>query len=174
MTIDLTSSSLDYAFTELGLSTDGVAALLPTLDAAPDWPTAIQEIVSLPQVQAQDVRVMQMFDAAIGHVPTFETLGSVVSSNLTALQLATDLVSSQAFANLYNGGALMDPNAPVSHDPVTALFINALGHAPTPATLAGFDGMTNEQAFLAFAASDTVTGRSRRSSRPASRTLCIC
>jgi hypothetical protein len=40
---------------------------------------------------------------------------------------------------------------------VEALFIRDLGHAPSEATLAGFNGMTNSQAFLAFATSNTVT-----------------
>ena len=36
-------------------------------------------------------------------------------------------------------------------------YTSAGGHAPSEATLAGFNGMTNSQAFLAFATSNTVT-----------------
>jgi hypothetical protein len=81
----------------------------------------------------------------------------MVESNLTEPQLATAIVSSQAFANVDNGGVLLDPNAQVSDELVEALFIRDLGHAPSEATLAGFNGMTNSQAFLAFATSNTVT-----------------
>lgn len=41
------------------------------------------------------------------------------------------------------------------HSPLS--IIRELGHAPSVATLNGFQGLTNVQAFEAFAMSDTVT-----------------
>ncbi len=83
----------------------------------------------------------------------------MVRSNLTAPELATAIVSSQAFANVNNGGVLLDPTAPISTGLVDALFTHALGHAPSAATLAGFEGMTNAQALLEFSTSATVTNQ---------------
>ena len=105
----------------------------------------------------QVIPVAQMFDAALGYFPADPTLVAMVKSSLTEPQLATAIVSSQAFANVNNGGVLLDPNAAVSDSLVEALFIRDLGHVPSAATLAGFNGMTNAQAFLAFATSDAVT-----------------
>ena len=112
---------------------------------------AAQVISELPEVQSQVVPVAQMFDVALGYFPLQKTLASMVASDLTESQLATALVSSQAFANVNNGGVLLDPNQPVSAGLVDALFINTLGHPPSVATLDGFEGLTNAQAFLAFA-----------------------
>jgi hypothetical protein len=60
------------------------------------------------------------------------------------------------FANTNNGGVLVNPNAPASPNIVDSLFMNTLGHLPTQSTLAGYGGLTNEQALVAFATSDTV------------------
>lgn len=104
-----------------------------------------------------DAFVGQMFNAALGHLPTWTTLSSMVSSGLTDVQLAIAIVSSQAFADTNNGGIPVDPNGPVNSSVVDSLFQHTLGHLPTQATLEGFEGMTNEQAFYAFATSDTVS-----------------
>jgi len=56
-----------------------------------------------------------------------------------------------------NGGLLVAPNAPAAASVIDSLFTNTLGHLPTAATLAGFEGLTNEQAFSAFVTSDTVS-----------------
>jgi hypothetical protein len=116
-----------------------------------------EDIAELPQVQTEVVPVLQMFDAAFGYMPLQPTLSSMVSSNLTETSLASALVSSQTFANLYNEGVALDPNAPASDDLIEALFIRDLGHAPSVATLAGFDGLSNAQAFLEIATSDAVS-----------------
>ena len=164
---------VDEAFAALGLGPPGAAELTaiesingpiefvgysqagqqfeyPVLPATPI-------IAELPEVQAQVVPVAQMFDAALGYFPADPTLVAMVKSSLTEPQLATAIVSSQAFANVNNGGVLLDPNAAVSDSLVEALFIRDLGHVPSAATLAGFNGMTNAQAFLAFVTSDAVT-----------------
>jgi hypothetical protein len=104
-----------------------------------------------------DAIVAQMFDAALGHLPTWATLTGMMSSGLSDVQLAEAIVSSQAFAETNNGGALVDPNASAAPGIIDHLFMTTLGHLPTASTLAGFEGMTNEQAFYAFATSDTVS-----------------
>lgn len=101
--------------------------------------------------------IVQMFEVGLGHAPSVTTLTSMNATNLTDAQLAAAFVSSQAFANVNNGGALLNPNAPASPTVVDDLFQNNLGHLPTAATLSGFEGLTNAQAFLAFALSDTAS-----------------
>jgi hypothetical protein len=101
--------------------------------------------------------IVQMFEAGLGHTPSAATLTSMNASNLNEAQLAAAFVSSQAFANVNNGGVLLNPDAPASPIVVDSLFQNTLGHFPTAATLAGFEGLTNAQAFWAFALSDTVS-----------------
>ncbi len=150
---------VDEGFAALGLSPSPaeVTALTSIGNTVQSFYTAVSDIVSLPEVQTEVVPVVQMFEAALGHGPTSATLASMVESNLTESQLASAVVSSQTFANVNNGGVLLNPNAPASASLIDVLFINDLGHPPSVATLAGFDGMTNEQAFLAFATSATVT-----------------
>lgn len=98
-----------------------------------------------------------MFDVALGHAPTQATLASMVSSQLTEPQLASAFVSSQAFANVNNGGVLLNSNSLVTPEIVDALFIEGLGHPPTVSTLDSFNGLTVAQAFLAFVTSQTTS-----------------
>jgi hypothetical protein len=114
-------------------------------------------IAELPEVQAQVVPVVQMFDLATGHMPIGQTLSDMVSSGLTQPQLAYALVASSTFADFYNGGVAVNPNAPVTSSLVDTMFLVGLGHTPKAATEQGFAGLTNAQAFLAFDTSDTVT-----------------
>jgi hypothetical protein len=99
--------------------------------------------------------VVQMFETGLGHNPTATTLTSMSASGLTEPQLAAAFVSSQAFADVNNDGVLVDPGAPASVTVIDNLFQHKLGHPPTKATLAGFNGLTNEQAFLAIVTSDS-------------------
>lgn len=67
------------------------------------------------------------------------------------------LVASQTYAETNNGGAMVNPNGPEIPGVVESLFQHTLGHLPSAATLGAFAGMTNAQAFEAFATSSTVT-----------------
>ena len=154
--MSLTQVQVDENFAALGLSAPSPAELF-AIEAIPDTFVAEQIIIDLPQVQLEVLPVAQMFYLATDHGATSATLSSMVQSILTEPQLAAALVSSEAFANVNNGGVLVDPNAPVSADLIEALFIRDLGHPPSEATLAGFEGMSNVQAFLAFSTSETVT-----------------
>jgi polysaccharide biosynthesis protein PslG len=93
--------------------------------------------------------ILQMFELALGYFPSAATLASMVQTGLSVPQLAAAFVASQAFANIYNGGTLLNPNAPVTAAIVEALYSEGLGHAPTPATLNGWltSGLTIAQAF---------------------------
>jgi hypothetical protein len=101
--------------------------------------------------------ILQMFDLSLGHFPSAATLASMVSSDLTVTQLSAAVVGSQAFANIYNGGSLLNPNAPVSSSIVETLYTEALGHAPTQATLAQWldSGLSIAQAFDAMVTSQS-------------------
>jgi hypothetical protein len=101
--------------------------------------------------------ILQMFDLAFGYFPTASTLSSMASSDLTVTQLSEAVVASQSFANIYNGGTLLDPDAPVTAAIVEALYTQALGHAPTQSTLAQWldSGLSIEQAFEAMVTSQS-------------------
>ena len=101
--------------------------------------------------------ILQMFELAFGHFPTASTLASMVSSELTVTQLSEAVVASQIFANVFNGGTLLNPNAPVTADIVETLYTEALGHAPTPSTLAQWlnSGLSIAQAFDAMVTSQS-------------------
>jgi hypothetical protein len=101
--------------------------------------------------------ILQMFELAFGHLPTAATLASMVSSDLTVTQLSEAVVASQTFANVYNGGTLLNPDAPVTAGIVEALYTQALGHTPTQSTLDQWldSGLSIEQAFDAMVTSQS-------------------
>ena len=101
--------------------------------------------------------ILQMFELAFGHFPTASTLASMVSSELTVTQLSEAVVASQTFANVFNGGALLNPNAPVTAGIVETLYTEALGHAPTQSTLTQWlnSGLSIAQAFDAMVTSQS-------------------
>ncbi len=154
--MSFTQNQIDSAFSALGLALPS-AAELTALEGVSDYYQAVQTIVALPEVQTEVVPIVQMFDVALGHAPDQATLASMVSSQLTEPQLTAAFVSSQTFANLYNGGLLLDPNSSVAPDLIDALFIRGLGHPPTASTLDGFSSMSVGQAFLAFVTSETIS-----------------
>jgi len=155
--VSFTQIQIDDAFEALGLALPSPAELTALEGMNDDYYQAVQTIVSLPEVQTQVLPIVQMFDVALGHAPTQATLASMVSSQLTEPQLASAFVSSQAFANVYNDGLLLNPNSPVTPGFVDALFIQGLGHPPTASTLDGFNGLTVAQALLAFVTSQAAS-----------------
>jgi hypothetical protein len=119
------------------------------LDSATGDIGVIVSLVDSAEAISNVYPILQMFELAFGYFPSAATLASMVDAGLTVPQLAAAIVASQAFANTYNGGALIDPNAPVTAAIVEALYSEALGHAPTTATLDGWltSGLTIAQAF---------------------------
>ena len=155
--MSFTQIQIDDAFEALGLALPSPAELTALEGMSADYYQAVQTIVALPEVQTQVLPIVQMFEVALGHAPTQATLASMVSSQLTEPQLTSAFVSSQAFANVYNDGLLLNPNSLVTSGFVDALFIHGLGHPPTVATLDGFNGLTVAQALLAFVTSQAAS-----------------
>jgi hypothetical protein len=153
--MSLSVTQVDEAFAALGLQPPS-PPVMTALTSVPNTYQAAYDLIALPEVQSIDAPIVEMFDVALGHEPTSATLSGLVESGLTRAGLAAAFVSSQTFANIYNGGALLNPNAPISAGVVDALFIAGLGHPPTAATEAGFAGLTNAQAFYEFVMSPTT------------------
>jgi hypothetical protein len=107
------------------------------------------------------VPTLEMFQLALGYFPqSASNLNSIVNTGLTLPQLSDAFVNSQAFANVFNGGVILDPDQQLTAGAFTTqlidtLFQRDLGHLPTPSTLQGFYGFTISEAFLAFAESQT-------------------
>jgi hypothetical protein len=107
------------------------------------------------------VPTLEMFQLALGYFPqSTSNLNSIVNTGLALTQLSDAFVNSQAFANVFNGGVILDPNQQLVAGTFTTqlidtLFQSELGHLPTASTLQGFFGYTISQAFLAFAESQT-------------------
>ena len=107
------------------------------------------------------IPTLEMFQLALGYFPqSTSNLNSIVNTGLTLTQLSDAFVNSQAFANVFNGGVILDPDQQLVAGTFTTqlidtLFQRDLGHLPTPSTLQGFYGYTISQAFLAFAESQT-------------------
>ncbi|MGC1355955.1 MAG: hypothetical protein WA851_09240, partial [Xanthobacteraceae bacterium] len=156
--MSLTSTQIDEIFAAMGLPAPS-SAVATSLEAIPNTYDALNTIIDLPEVQSEVIPILAMFDLALGHDPTAATLSSIAETKLSQAQLASAFVSSQAFANVYNGGVLLNPNAIIGNSNsgiITALFLNGLGHPPTTATLDGFFGLTLAQAFLVFTQSNAV------------------
>jgi hypothetical protein len=154
--VSFTQTQIDDAFATLGLAPPG-AGETTALENVSGYYQGVQDIVTLPEVQTEVAPIVQMFEAAFGRGPAPPTLASMVSSHLTEPQLAAAFVSSQSFANVYNGGVLLNPNSSTPPAIVDSLFIRVLDHPPTAATLEGFSGLTITQAFQAFATSQAAT-----------------
>ena len=127
------------------------------LDSATGDAATVATIVNSAEAITNVYPALQMFDLALGYFPTASTLASMVQSALTLPSLSAAFVASQAFANVYNGGALIDPSSPVTAGVVEALYSQALGHAPTQSTLASW---LNAGLSVAEAFQDMVTSQS--------------
>lgn len=154
--MSFTQTQIDNAFEALGLALPD-AGELTALENVSDYYQGVQDIVALPEVQTEVAPIVQMFEAAFGRGPSPQTLASMVSSHLTEPELAAAFVSSQAFANVYNDGILLNPNSLSNPGMIESLFIRVLDHPPTAATLAGFSSLTTAQAFQAFVTSQAAT-----------------
>ena len=119
------------------------------LDSATGDAAAVATIVNSAEAISNVYPVLQMFELAFGHLPTAATLASMVQSELSVTQLSAAVVASQTFANTYNGGLTMDPDAAVTASVVETLYTQALGHAPTQATLNSWlnSGLSTAEAF---------------------------
>ena len=127
------------------------------LDLATGDAATVAAIVDSAEAITNVYPILQTFELAFGYLPQAPTLASMVQSALTVSDLCSAIVASQTFANVYNSGALINPNSPVTASIVQALYTQALGHAPTQSTLSGWlnAGLTVAEAFQ-----DMVTSQS--------------
>jgi hypothetical protein len=127
------------------------------LDSATSNAATVAAIVDSAEAITNIYPILETCELAFGYLPQASTLASMAQSALTVSQLSYAIVDSQTFANMYNGGTLIDPNSPVTASIVDALCIHALGHAPTQTTLSGWlnAGLTVAEAFQ-----DMVTSQS--------------
>ena len=157
--MSLTQTQINEIFASMGLPAPS-SAVATSLEAIPNTYDALNTIIDLPEVQTEVIPILAMFDLALGHDPTSATLASMVENNGGNIaSIANQFVESQAFANLYNAGALLSASTVVDASNsgiITALFVNGLGHPPTAATLQGFFGLTLGQAFLEFTQSNAI------------------
>jgi len=151
---------------DIGLTYEAVLQRAPTLaelaasealQSAEGTAVMTAAIVDSAEAFTNVYPILQMFDLAFEHFPTAATLASMVSADLTVTQLSEAVVASQTFANIYNGGTLLNPDAPVSAGIVETLYTQALGHAPTQATLTQWldSGLSIAQAFDAMVTSQS-------------------
>jgi hypothetical protein len=127
------------------------------LDTATSNVATVEAIVDSAEAITNIYPILETCELAFGYLPQASTLASMAQSALTVSQLSYAIVGSQTFANMYNGGTLINPNAPVTASIVDALCTHALGHAPTQTTLSSWlnAGLTVAESFQ-----DMVTSQS--------------
>jgi hypothetical protein len=164
--MSLTTAQIKEAFDAMGLNgppgsqnAAPSAAVISTIAAVPDTYQALNDIMSLPEVQSDVIPILAMFDLALGHDPTSATLSSMVESTLSQQELANEFVDDPSFAAKYYNGENFNHNTIIDQSNsgiITALFLNGLGHAPSAQTLQGFIGLSLGEAFLEFTQSNAV------------------
>ena len=143
-----------------------------TADASIGIAAVIADIVNLPEAQQFVYPVIQIIQLAVGHVPTAASLRSWVpyvesggdtpaATYALEVQMATAFVGSTNFANTYNGGVTVNPNAPVTTTIMQAIIEAALGTVPTAAHVASWvaTGLSTAQVFVDFALGAQFTAR---------------
>jgi hypothetical protein len=162
----ITAGAADVTTTQISAIYEAVLQRAPTanemtaslaLDSTTSNAGMIAALVNAPEAVANAYPILQMFNLAFGYFPTTATLASMVETGLTLSQLAAAVVASQTFANVYNGGTPLNANSPVTAGIVETLYSEALGHAPSQATLNGWltSGLTIAQAFQEMVTSDS-------------------
>jgi hypothetical protein len=123
-------------------------------------------IVVSPEAQQSVYPVVQIIDLATGNLPTAAQLSGWVAATELGVsldQMATAFVASSAFADTYNNGTAIDPNAPITASIVGAIIQNATGVAATAAQVSAWvsSGETVDQVFVDFALGDQYTAASQ-------------
>src|ERR1700683_1826160 len=162
----VSGTAADLNPTQVGAIYEAVLQRAPTatemaaslaLDSATGNVGVIAALVDSAEAITNVYPILQMFNLAFGSFRIAATLATIAETGLAVPQLAAAIVASQIFADTYNGGTLINPTSPVTASIVEVLYTNALGHAPTQATLNGWlsSGLTVAQAF-----EDMVTSQS--------------
>ena len=123
-------------------------------------------VVNSPEAQQNVYPVVQIIDLATGNLPTAAQLAGWVAATelgVSCDQMATMFVASTAFAETYNNGSPVDPNAPITASILEAIIHNATGVAATPAQVSAWvnSGQTVDQVFVDFALGDQYTTASQ-------------
>ena len=100
--MSFTQTQIDNAFDALGLALPGPGEL-NALEHVSDYYQGVQDIVALPEVQAEVAPIVQMFEAAFGRAPSPTTLASMVSSPARPLTVSWSRAGS--FPEMCTGAA---------------------------------------------------------------------
>jgi hypothetical protein len=103
--------------------------------------------------------IAQIIELATGKLPTAAQLdgwGAYESAGGALQTISNDFVASTMFANKYNDGVAVDPNAPITSSIAQEIIENALGDMPTAAHVNSWvdSGTPVGQVFQDFALGD--------------------
>ena len=103
--------------------------------------------------------INQIIELATGQAPTATQLagwGAYEQAGGSLASIASAFVASTMFANNYNHGIPVNPDAPIASTVATQIIENALGEMPTAAHVAAWvdTGLPTAQVFQAFAQGD--------------------
>jgi ELWxxDGT repeat protein len=138
-------------------SAESNAAL--SIDATIGNVAALAAITDSPEAQQHVYPVTQIILLATGNVPTPAQLAGWVPAVETGTSLDTmalAFVASTAFGDTYNGGATVNPNAPITAGIVSAIIDAATGLAATQSQVNAWlaTGQTIDQVFVDFSLGD--------------------
>jgi hypothetical protein len=107
-------------------------------------------------------QIAQIIELATGRPPNAAQLngwGAYESTGGSLQSISNAFVASTMFANKYNGGVTVDPNAPITFHIAQEIIENALGVVPTAAHVDAWvdSGLPAGQVFQAFATGDQFT-----------------
>jgi len=157
--MSFTVAQIDAAYQAVlqRLPTDAEVIAAQSLDAAIGDNGVLAAIIDSPDAQQNVYPIIQIIlqqtESAAAAIAQFPALVSAVESGSTSLdQLALPFVASIEFAREYNGGTLVDPNAPITAPIVSKMIQYATGVAATPDHISSWvsTGLSIEQVFVAF------------------------
>jgi hypothetical protein len=163
----LTVAQIDVAYQGVlqRAPTDAEVTASQSLDATVGDSAAIAAIIDFPEAQQNVYPILEIIlrfahpAAAAAQLPT---LVPAVESGSTSLdQVALPVVASTEFAQVYNGGTVVDPNAPITAPIVSAIIRDTTGLAATPDQISAWvnTGLSIDQVFVDFVLSTSPAVR---------------
>jgi hypothetical protein len=124
---------------------------------------AIAAIVDSPEAQQNVYPIVQIILLATGNWATPAQLAAwvpAVESGTSLNQMALAFVASTEFADTYNDGVAVDPNAPITAQILSTIIQNATGLTATPDQISSWlsTGLSIDQVFVDFALSAPTAG----------------
>jgi hypothetical protein len=163
--MSITVAQIDAAYQAVlqRAPTDAEVTAAQSLDATIGFQAAIAAIVDSPEAQQNVYPIMQIIVLATGGFATPAQLAAwvpAVESSTSLDQMAMAFVASTEFADRYNGGTAVDPNAPISASILSAIIHNATGLSATPDQISNWvgTGLSIDQVFVDFAVSTPTAG----------------